>query len=56
MKNVADLFSERDEYYEQLSKAHDQKDREKRYKEIEAIYSITQKESQDSLLEVASSS
>lgn len=54
VKNVADLWSERDEYYERIAKAHDQKDREKRYREIESVYSTTRKDSQERLLAVSS--
>lgn len=51
VKNVADLLSERDEYYERLRDEHDQKNRAKRYKEVEAVYITSRKESQSILME-----
>jgi cell wall-associated NlpC family hydrolase len=55
VKNVADLLSERDDYYERLRDEHEQKNREKHYKQVEAAFIISQKESQESLLKVATS-
>ena len=55
VKNIADRFSERDEYYEQLRDEHFQKNRDKHYKRVDSEYFIALKESQSSLLKVASS-
>ena len=54
VKNVADLLSEKDEYYERLRAEHDKKNREKGYKEVEAVFIISRKESQSLLIKDAS--
>lgn len=55
VKNIADRFFERDEYYEQLRDEHFQKNRDKHYKRVDSEYFFALKESQSSLLKIASS-
>ena len=53
VKNVADLLSERDEYYERLRDEHATKDKEKHYTKIESVFSNSLKKSQKFLQEAS---
>jgi hypothetical protein len=50
VKNVADMWSERDEYYERLLQERSLTNREEYYKEMEAVYVKSRKESQERLI------